>query len=86
MSQELEALPELYRELLEQILQGWQQRVASCLRAASANGDLAADADFDALAQFFWIGWEGAVMRARLTRCSAPLDVFARLFFSGLPQ
>lgn len=86
MSQELEALPELYRELLDKVLQGWQQRVASCLRDAGARGALAADADFDGLAQYFWIGWEGAVMRARLTRGAAPLDVFTKMFFSGLPR
>lgn len=86
LSQELEALPELYRELLDKVLQGWQRRVATCLRDAAAQGTLAADADFDALAQYFWIGWEGAVMRARLTRGAAPLDLFSRMFFSGLPR
>lgn len=86
LSQELEALPALYRELLGNILQGWQGRVAACLREAGINGALAPHADFDALAEYFWIGWEGAVMRARLTRSPGPLDVFATMFLSGLPR
>jgi TetR/AcrR family transcriptional repressor of nem operon len=28
----------------------------------------------EALAQVFWIGWEGAVMRARLVQSAAPLN------------
>lgn len=41
-------------------------RVARCLREAQAAGAIASDASPQALAQVFWIGWEGAVMRARL--------------------
>lgn len=86
LSQELEALPQLYRGLLEGVLQGWQQRIARCLRDAAACGQVSDGADFDALAEYFWIGWEGAVMRARLTRSPAPLDLFSSLFLAGLPK
>ncbi|MNP86712.1 Transcriptional regulator AcuR [compost metagenome] len=47
-------------------------------------GELAAEADCEELAAFFWIGWEGAVLRARLTRDNVPLDVFIRGFLAGL--
>ncbi|MFZ4708722.1 MAG: TetR family transcriptional regulator, partial [Zwartia sp.] len=29
----------------------------------------------------FWIGWEGAILRSKLTRSVAPLDRFAQIFF-----
>ncbi len=35
------------------------------------------------VAEFFWIGWEGAVLRAKLERRAAPLDVFTQFFFAG---
>ncbi len=50
---------------------------ACCLRAAQAAGTIAPDKDCDLLAAFFWIGWDGAILRAGLERSVAPLDLFA---------
>ncbi|WP_424141114.1 TetR family transcriptional regulator C-terminal domain-containing protein [Sodalis glossinidius] len=50
------------------------------------GGDPHAEADCDAQAEFFWIDWEGAVMRARLAGNRQPLDRFAQGFLSGLPR
>lgn len=71
---------------LEDVLQGWQAMLAVTLEAARRAGDLAQTADCAALAAFFWIGWEGAVLRARLTRTPAPLHLFLHGFMAGLPR
>jgi TetR/AcrR family transcriptional regulator, transcriptional repressor for nem operon len=84
MGMEVDILPEDFREQLEHVLQGWQARVLVCLRDAQREGAISKAADLDALAAFFWIGWEGAVLRARLTRSAAPLDTFFRGFMAGL--
>ena len=47
-------------------------------------GQIAASLDCTALAQFFWIGWEGAVLCAKLARSADPLQVIARGFFALL--
>ena len=86
LGQELGALPDGYRDRLAGVLQGWQDRVAACLREARRRGELSARADCDALAAFFWIGWEGAVLRARLVESAAPLDIFFEGFLAGLPR
>ncbi|PXW24824.1 acrylate utilization transcriptional regulator AcuR [Paraburkholderia caballeronis] len=86
LGQELGALPADYRERLARVLQGWQDRVADCLRAAQHHGELSKRADCGTLAAFFWIGWEGAVLRARLTASAAPLDIFFEGFLAGLPR
>ena len=86
LGQEVAILPEGFRLQLEAILRTWQDRLASCLRTAQAAGELADEADCDELAAFFWIGWEGAVQRARLTRDNVPLDVFIKGFLAGLPR
>jgi TetR/AcrR family transcriptional repressor of nem operon len=86
LGQELGALPRGYRKHLARVLLGWQDRVAECLRAAQRHGELAPHADCDALAAFFWIGWEGAVLRARLVAKAAPLDIFFEGFLAGLPR
>ena len=86
LGQELGALNEVYRERLEAVFGDWQARLARCLEAARAAGEIAPDADCERLASFFWIAWEGAVLRAKLVRSTAPLDLFAETFFAGLPR
>jgi TetR/AcrR family transcriptional repressor of nem operon len=81
LGQELASLDDAFRLQLEAVLLSWERRVADCLEAAIQSGELAADSDAAALSRFFWIGWEGAVLRAKLTRNAEPLDQFADLFF-----
>ncbi len=83
LGQEVIVLPESFRCQLEEVLLDWQQRLAQCLRQAEAHSEIGA-ADCEALSAFFWIGWEGAVMRARLVRNVQPLDVFADGFLAAL--
>jgi len=85
-SQEVEALPNDYRAALNEIMTGWQGKVACCLELAQRDGEITDAADCNALAEFFWIGWEGAVMRARLVQSGAPLDTFIAGFLAGLPR
>lgn len=86
LGQEVTQLPEGFREQLESVLCRWQARLAACLRAAQQDGSLAATLDCDELAAFFWIGWEGAVLRARLVQSDAPLLTFIRGFLALLPR
>ncbi len=84
LGQELASLDEPFREQLEAVLRSWERRVAGCLEQAITQGELDPGADAMALSRFFWIGWEGAVLRAKLTRNADPLDQFADLFFSRM--
>lgn len=84
LSQELGALPCGFRERLDAILLGWQARVADCLRAAQEEGSISLAVESDQLAEFFWIGWEGAVLRARLVQSDRPLRIFIAVFLSSL--
>nr|WP_308823881.1 TetR/AcrR family transcriptional regulator [Sodalis praecaptivus] len=86
LGQEIAVLPAGYCQQLSAILHGWQRQVADCLRLAQAAGEIHFQADCAALAEFFWIGWEGAVMRARLAGNCQPLDRFAQGFLAGLPR
>tara|TARA_B100000929_G_scaffold216355_1_gene173083 strand:- start:749 stop:1417 length:669 start_codon:yes stop_codon:yes gene_type:complete len=84
LGQEAAGLPPDYRERLIATLADWQRRLAACLEEARHHGDIASDRDPARLAEAFWIGWEGAIMRARLERSPRPIDVFTDSFFSGL--
>lgn len=84
LGQEMAALPEEFRQMLIQVLNGWQERVAGCLQQAQAQGSLARHHDPVALAAYFWIGWEGAVLRAKLEQSPEPMNVFVGGFFKTL--
>jgi TetR/AcrR family transcriptional repressor of nem operon len=86
LGQEVGLLPEGFRDTLEQILLDWQSKLAACLSAAQASGELSRRADCHELAAFFWIGWEGAVLRARLVKSDKPLNTFIAGYLRGLPQ
>ncbi len=86
LGQEVVVLPDSFRWQLEQVLLDWQQRLARCLDEAVEVGEVAPDADCDALAAYFWIGWEGAVLRARLVQEIHPLDVFLQGFLNGIAR
>lgn len=83
LGQEITALPASFRQALEDVLLDWQDRLANCLVQAVNHGQLEPDSDCDALAAYFWIGWEGAVLRAKLAQNAQPLDTFANGFLAG---
>jgi TetR/AcrR family transcriptional regulator, transcriptional repressor for nem operon len=84
LGQEMGALPESFRAQLTDVLLDWQARFERCLDEAKAAGEISNNADSARWAAFFWIGWEGAVLRAKLERNGEPLRVFADLFLLSL--
>ncbi|NOU50571.1 TetR family transcriptional regulator [Pseudoalteromonas sp. JBTF-M23] len=86
LGQEVDALPQSFRPVLIEIFETWQVRIANCLHEAQLVGELSVDADCASIAEFFWIGWEGAVSRARLEKSTRPLDKYLELFTQGLPK
>jgi TetR/AcrR family transcriptional repressor of nem operon len=84
LGQELASLDDGFRLQLEAVLLSWERRVADCLQAAIDAGELTPSSDAMELSRFFWIGWEGAVLRAKLTRNADPLNQFADFFFATI--
>lgn len=86
LGQEASCLDDKLRLRLEDVLMDWEQRLAGCLWAAVNSGELSSSTDCPALAHAFWVGWEGAISRARLVRSTAPMRAFFELFISALPH
>lgn len=59
LGQEIELLPESFRQPLIEILLCWQHCIANCLKTAQMQGDISNTANCEQLAEYFWIGWEG---------------------------
>ena len=86
LAKEVATLPAGFQQRLTDISDGWKNRVAECLRAAQRKNHISAAASCGALADFFWIGWEGAILRARLVKSTTPLDNFIQQFLAGVPR
>lgn len=80
LATEASVLSEAFVRDVEVVWQDWQNRLAALLEEARANGDIPPDSDCDELAELFWTGWEGAVLRARLQQQSAPMTRFLEHF------
>lgn len=86
LSQELGASQPLFRAALEETFKSWQDKIAACLTRAIDAGEIDASTDVQAFAEFFWTGWEGALIRAKLLQSSAPITRFTEQFFTVLPK
>jgi len=84
LGQELAALDTQFRERLEGVLLSWEKRVADCLAEAIDIGEIAPKQDPQALSRFFWVGWEGAILRSKLMRSLEPIDQFTSIFFRSV--
>jgi len=86
LGQEVDLLPESFRPQLIEILLCWQHSLANCLKAAQTQGSISNTVDCELLAEYFWIGWEGAVSRAKLVQNSQPLENYLSHFMMTLPK
>jgi len=84
LGQEMSNLPESFRIRLDEVFRDWEARLARCLASAQQAGELAGDTNCNELARQFWIGWEGAVLRAKLERSVAPLNAYLTLYLAAL--
>jgi TetR/AcrR family transcriptional repressor of nem operon len=80
LEQEVTLLPESHRLQLLTTLDDWQQKIARCLALAQQENSIPASLDCNALASFFWMGWEGAIAKSKLTKNITPIDIFIDTF------
>ena len=86
LGQEVDLLPESFRQQLIDIFHCWQHRLANCLKAAQSQKEISDTANCELLAEVFWIGWEGAVSRAKLVQDIKPLENYFTHFIAALPR
>nr|WP_242620233.1 TetR/AcrR family transcriptional regulator [Shewanella maritima] len=86
LGQEVDQLPGSFRPKLIAIFESWQQRLQACLELAKQQGEIAPATNCKLYAEHFWVGWEGAVSRARLVQRAQPLRHYLDCFLAGLPR
>jgi TetR/AcrR family transcriptional repressor of nem operon len=84
LAQDMGSVPDSFRKRLTDVFADWEKRLSCILSSALVRGDIEPDSNCNELAAFFWVGWEGAVLRAKLERSGRPLELFARTFLVQL--
>ena len=81
LSQEMATQNETFREYLSNIWMDWRESFAQCLREAQTAGELHEGWDITMLATFCIDGWEGAIIRSKVTKTTEPLTTFTAILF-----
>lgn len=82
LGQELSDQNEAFRLKIDETMTRISDKVAECLRAAQAAGQINAELDVDTLADFCYNGWQGALLRMKVTKTPAPLHTFINTLFA----
>jgi len=82
LSQEMSDQSEVFRKRLLEIQVQIHRRFAGCLRESQKLGEISKKYDCDDLAELFLSAWNGALMRAKTSKTTAPLDAFERFIFT----
>ena len=81
---EMADLNENFRLKLKKALADMTKKVALFLDKAKENKELPTDFDTEANAKFILNSWEGALMRLKVEKSSAPMHLFYRIVFKNL--
>lgn len=84
LGQEMADQEETFRLRLAEIFMQWCQHIAHCLQEAQEGGELSSHFDPERLAEFCLCSWEGAVLRAKVTKSPQPMDTFISYLFDEL--
>ncbi len=84
MGQESSLLNEALIIKIEESFRNWEDLLEKCLLDAKKEKQIKPDIDCATTAKYFWIGWEGAVLRARLHKSLEPVDIFTEKFLHDL--
>lgn len=76
MCQEMADNCEAIRVKIKQVLGDTTALIEDVLRQAQSEGSMAAEHDPALMAEFLFNAWEGALMRMKASKSSAPLDAF----------
>lgn len=81
LGQELASQSEKFRKRIDEVFRGWQEKVAAVLSEAKARGELGRSADPARLAEFVFMGWEGALLRSKVMKSARPMRDFIAILF-----
>ena len=80
LGQEVADINDTFRDRIKSHFDRWTARIALCLDEAVVSGDLGTDADTTMLAGTLLDAYEGALLRMKVVKNTAPLQAFLDVF------
>jgi TetR/AcrR family transcriptional repressor of nem operon len=84
LSLEAASQSEMLRSRLAEIFAEWSGSFANCITEGQASGEITDAFSPQDLAEFFLAGWEGAILRMKVSRDVEPLTRFKRVIFATI--
>jgi TetR/AcrR family transcriptional regulator, transcriptional repressor for nem operon len=72
------------RQKIAELFGAWTAAIESCVAHGQRDGSIRSDLPAATVAGFLLNSWEGAVLRAKVTKQGDPLSAFEELAFAGL--
>jgi hypothetical protein len=86
LSQEMASQSERLRQKLDDVFIRWRDLFAAAIAEGQASGEIDSRYEAVELAELFLSGWEGAVLRAKSTRSTRPIDNFIKVVFGFMAE
>ncbi len=81
LGQEMADINDIFRDRISTHFDRWTARIALCLDEAEVSGDLSADVDSTTLAGTVLDAYEGALLRMKVVKNTAPVQAFLDVYF-----
>ncbi|MBX9666949.1 MAG: TetR/AcrR family transcriptional regulator [Candidatus Obscuribacterales bacterium] len=82
LSQEMSDQSEILRQELSTVMLKWRDMFTSCIEEGQQSGEICTSRPPAVLAELFLCGWSGAVMRAKTTQNTEPMETFIDVMFN----
>ena len=82
LGQEMADINDTFRDRINSHFERWTARIALCLDEAVKSGDLSSDVHTNMLAGTLLDAYEGALLRMKVVKSTAPLQSFLDVYFN----
>ena len=80
---EISESSELCRDTLRKVTSVWNRQFADLLRQGQLGGSVRSDLTAEQMTDFFWSGWEGALLRMKIENSIEPVRLCIKLMFEN---
>jgi TetR/AcrR family transcriptional regulator, transcriptional repressor for nem operon len=84
LGQEMADQNETFRLKLSEVFCKWCQIICDCLKEAQQDGDIPKQLNAERLSEYMMFSWEGAVLRAKISKSIQPIDTYLHFIFENL--
>ncbi|MCG8498820.1 MAG: TetR/AcrR family transcriptional regulator [Firmicutes bacterium] len=84
LAQEMSDLNEYFRSRLTGVFEKVKDTIVKYLEQARKNGEISETIETEKTADFILNSWQGALLRAKMTKATKPLQLFDEIIFNNL--